>query len=300
VFLINLPVAVLVVAVAVRHVPESRDEQSDPHLDLAGAATGVLGLAGTTYALVAYGDRGLTGTVALSAAAGVAGLAAFVLVERRSAHPMLPVEVFADRQFTSANLVTFAVYGALGGTLFLLVVHLQVVAGFSPLAAGTSLLPITVCMLLLSARGGALAARIGPRLPMTFGPVTIAAGVLLLRSVGPGASYVVDVLPGAALVGLGLSLTVAPLTTTVLAAASHRFAGVASGVNNAVARAAGLLAVAVLPVLAGITGDDYRDPAAFASGFRVAMALCAGLLVLGGALAAATISDAAVRRAGDA
>ena len=295
VFLLNLPLAAVVVAVAVRHLPESRDEDSAHSLDLAGAALGVVGLAGVTYALVGYGEQGGSALVLASAAVGAGALVAFVLVERRARSPMLPVEVFADRQFTAANLVTFAVYGALTGVFFLTVLHLQVVADFSPLAAGAALLPVTVCMLLLSARGGALAARIGPRLPMSLGPVVCAGAVLLLRRIGPGASYVADVLPGAVVFGLGLSLLVAPLTTTALSAAASRFAGVASGVNNAVARTAGLLAVAVLPVLAGIVGDDYRDPVAFAQGFRTAMALCAGLLLVGGAVAVATISDEGVR-----
>lgn len=295
VFLINLPLAVLVVIVARRHVPESRDELSSPHLDLAGAALGAVGLAGTTYALVAYGDSGASGPVLVGAVLGVLGLVAFVVVERRSTHPMLPVEVFAERQFTAANVVTFAVYAALAGVFFLLVVHLQVVGGFSPLAAGAALLPVTGCMLLLSARAGALATRIGPRWPMTLGPLVCGGAVMLLRQVGPGASYVLDVLPGATVFGLGLSLTVAPLTATVLAAAADRFAGVASGVNNAVARAAALLAVAVLPVVAGLSGDDYLDPVAFRAGFRIAMLISAGLLVVGGLLALATVSDAGVR-----
>ncbi len=292
VFLVNLPLAAVVVVVALRHVPESRDELSDPRLDVSGAALGAVGLAGTTYALVAYGDRGLSAAVGLTALAGAVGLVTFVLVERRSSHPMLPMTVFASRQFTAANLVTFAVYGALGGVFFLLVVHLQVVGGFSPLAAGAALLPVTLCMLVLSGRAGALAARIGPRWPMTLGPLVCAAGVLLLRSVGPRASYITEVLPGATAFGLGLALTVAPLTATALAAAPVRYAGVASSVNNAVARAAGLLAVAILPVLAGLGGDDYRDPDAFRAGFRIAMAVSAGLLVIGSALAFATISDA--------
>lgn len=152
-------------------------------------------------------------------------------------------------------------------------------------------------MLLLSARGGALAQRIGPRLPMTAGPLVCAAGLLLMLRIGSGASYATDVLPAVVLLGLGLSLTVAPLTATVLAAASTRHAGVASGVNNAVARAAGLLAVAALPVLAGISGGDYRDPAAFGHGFDVAMVISAGLLVLGGVISALMISDGEVREA---
>ena len=204
---------------------------------------------------------------------------------------MLPPRLFANRQFTAANAVTFAVYAALGGVFFLLVVNLQVVGGFSPLLAGTALLPITLIMLTLSARAGALAGRIGPRLPMTVGPMVAACGVLLLLRIGPHAVYLTDVLPAVTVFGLGLSLLVAPLTTTVLAAAQTRYAGVASGVNNAVARAAGLLAVAVLPVIAGISGDDYKHPPAFADGFRIAMIVSAVLLVVGGIAAAATIRN---------
>lgn len=297
VFLINLPFGALVVFVAIRHVPESRDPGMDPRLDVAGAVLGAAGLAGTTYALVQLGEGGATSAALTAGLVGVAGLIAFVMVERRSTHPMLPVDVFASRQFTAANVVTFAVYGALGGVFFLLVLHLQIVAGFEPLLAGLALLPATAAMLLLSARAGALAQRIGPRLPMTAGPLTCAGGVLLMLRIGPGASYLGDVLPAAVVFGLGLSLTVAPLTAAVLAAASVRHAGVASGVNNAVARAAGLLAVAALPVIGGISGGDYRDPAAFGDGFRMAMLVCAGLLILGGVVAALTISNAGVKAA---
>lgn len=294
VFLINLPLCVVVVVVALRHVPESADPDASPRVDVAGAVLGALGLAGVTYALVAAGERGASTGVLASGLAGVAGLVGFGLVERRSAHPMLPLGIFASRQFSAANAVTFAVYAALGGVFFLLVVHLQVVAGYSPLAAGTSLLPVTVLMLVLSARAGALAARTGPRLPMTVGPLLCAAGVLLMRRIDPGADYVVDVLPGVVVFGLGLSATVAPLTVTVLAAASERHAGLASGVNNAVARTAGLLAVAVLPLAAGLGGTD--DPVGFGRGFDRALLLSAGLLVVGAAVSAVAISDAGVRR----
>ena len=296
VFLVNLPFAALVVLVALRHVPESSDREMDPRLDVVGAVLGAVGLAGLTYALVGLGD-GLGGTEAVALAVGAAALVAFVLLERRSSHPMLPVDVFRSRQFTAANLVTFAVYAALGGVFFLLVLHLQVVAGFSPLLAGTSLLPVTVAMVLLSSRAGALAQRIGPRLPMTVGPLVCAGGLLLMLRIGTGASYLLDVLPAVGVFGLGLALTVAPLTATVLAAASDRHAGVASGVNNAVARTAGLLAVAALPALAGLSGEVYQDPAAFADGFAVAMLVSAGLLVVGGVLSAATIRDDGVRAA---
>ncbi len=289
VFLINLPLCAIVVAVALRHVPESNDPQASPHLDLLGALVGALGLAGVTYALVRSGEDGASAAVLTSGLGGVALLVAFVVVERRSRHPMLPVDIFAERQFSAANAVTFAVYAAIGSVLFLLVVHLQVVAGFPPLLAGLALLPITLLMLVLSSRSGALAARIGPRPQLTLGPLLCAGGVLLMRRIGADASYLFDVLPAVALFGLGLSTAVAPLTVTVLAAAPDRHAGLASGVNNAVARTAGLLAVAVLPVASGLSGADYQRAADFAVGFRTAMLIAAGLLITGSLLAALTI-----------
>ena len=295
IFLINLPLAAAVVLIALRHVPETLDPHAVAHLDILGATLGALGLGGLTYALIAAGG-GWSASVLVAGVVGLAGLAGFVRTERRSSHPMLPPDIFASRQFTAANIVTFAVYAALGGVFFLLVVNLQVVGGFSPLLAGTALLPITVIMLALSARAGALAGRIGPRAPMTAGPLLSAAGVLLLLRLGRNASYLTDVLPAVIVFGLGLSLIVAPLTTTVLAAAETRHAGAASGVNNAVARAAGLLAVAVLPLIAGISGDDYQHPSAFASGFRIAMITCAALLITGSVLAAATIRNPADSR----
>ena len=297
VFLINVPLCAAIVVVALRHVPESFDDEASHHLDLPGAVVGVLGLGALTYGLVALGEEGLSALVVASLAVGVLGLVAFVLVELRSRAPMLPPGIFASRQFTAANLVTFAVYAALGGVFFLLVVHLQVVSGFSPLAAGTALLPVTVAMLLLSPRAGALAERIGPRLPMTVGPLLCAVGTLLMRRIGPDASYVGDVLPAVVVFGLGLSATVAPLTSAVLASADDRHAGVASGVNNAVARTASLLAVAVLPVVAGISGADYTNAAAFQDGFRTAVLASAVLLVAGGLLSLVTVSDDEVRAA---
>ena len=297
IFLISLPVAAAVIAVAQRHVPESRDPEAVPHLDVPGAILGALGLGGVTYALI-DASSGWSPSNVVSAIVGVAAFVAFVLNELRSSHPMLPPSMFTNRQFTAANCVTFLVYAALGGVFFFLVVDLQVVAGFSPLLAGAALLPVTAIMLALSARAGALADRIGPRWPMSLGPIVAAGGVLLLLRIGPQASYVADVLPAVSIFGLGLALLVAPLTTTVLAAAEARHAGLASGVNNAVARAAGLLAVAVLPVLAGIRGDDYQHPEAFLAGFRSAIMLCAALLVLGGGVAAITIRNPRAAPAG--
>lgn len=284
VFLINLPLAAVVVAVALRHVPETRDRDAAPGLDLPGTVLAVAALGALTWSLTALGEQGPGGVPLAVLAAGVAALAAFVVVERRSPHPLVPPLLFADRTFTAANAATLAVYGALGVVFLLLVLELQVVAGFSPLLAGTALLPVTAVMLVFSARSGALAQRIGPRWPMTLGALLGAAALLLLRRIGPGSSWVVDVLPAALVFGAGLTLTVAPLTATVLAAAPDRYAGSASGVNNAVARAAGLLAVAVVPGLAGITGADYTDPAAFDAGFDTAMLISAGLLVLAAAV----------------
>jgi len=286
VFLINVPLAVLVVAVAGRHVPESRDTQMPPKLDVAGVLLCALGLAGLTYGFTAWSARGpgdpvVYGTLLI----GVACLAGFVLQERRSTHPMLPLSIFRSRAFTADNLVTFAVYAALGGVMFLLVLQLQVVSGFEPLIAGLALLPITVIMLLLSARMGALAERIGPRIPMTAGPLIIAVALLWLSRIGPHASYLRDVLPPVILQGLGLAVTVAPLTATALGSVEDRHAGIASGVNNAVARAASLLAVAVLPLAAGLGTGRLTDPAALAPTFRNAMLISAGLLVVGAVIA---------------
>ncbi|QTE29472.1 MFS transporter [Pengzhenrongella sicca] len=297
VFGINLPLAAVVIAVALRHIPESSDPDAARSIDVAGAVTGALGLAGLTYGFTAWPDRGGLDPLVLAAlAAGVAGLVGFVLIERHSRHPMLPLEVFRSRAFSATNLVTFVVYAAIGGVFFFLVLTLQVVTGFSPLAAGLAALPVTLLMLVLSARSGALASRIGPRLPMSVGPLVCAAGVALLAGVGADSTYVADVLPGVVIFGLGLSLTVAPLTATALASASDRHAGIASGVNNAVARAAGLMAVAVLPLAAGV-GSSLLDPAMLGPAHRTAMLLCAGLLAAGGLLAFATIpaSLAAVR-----
>jgi MFS family permease len=216
--------------------------------------------------------------------------------ERRSPNPMLPLAMFRQRQFAAANLETFLVYAALGGLFFFLVIQLQVVAGFSAVLAGSALLPVTFIMLLLSARSGALSTSIGPRLPMSLGPIIAAVGVVLLLRIGPDASYTVDVLPGVTVIGLGLALMVAPLTMTVLAAVESEHAGVASGINNAVARAAGLLAVALLPLIAGISGDDYQQPQAFAEGFSIAMLTCAVLLLAGGLTAAVLIQKPRAER----
>jgi EmrB/QacA subfamily drug resistance transporter len=289
-FLINVPFAALVVWVALRHMPESTNPQAPRRIDVAGAVLAAMGLAGLTYGLTTAGERGFGDPVTLAwLLGGVAALVAFVVVERRSPNPMLPLDIFANPQFNWTNVVTFIIYGAFGAALFLLGIYLQTVVGYSPLLAGLATMPVTALMLLLSARAGRLAQRIGPRLPMTLGPITVGAGLALMARIGPGAGYLTDILPGVVVFGAGLALTVAPLTATVLAAADDRHAGVASGVNNAVARAGSLLAVATIPVVAGLTGDAYQDPARFQSGFRVAMLVSAVLCALGGVIAWFTI-----------
>ena len=252
IFLINLPLGAFVAVMAARHVPETRDPDATGRLDFPGAILAAVGLAATTYALIQAGDDSNNlATILAIAAFGVASLVAFILVERRSPAPMMPLGIFASRQFSAANAVTFAVYAALGGVFFLLVAFLQISLDYSPIAAGAATLPVTALMLLFSARSGALAQRIGPRTPLTIGPLVIAAGMLLMLRIDPGDSYVSSVLPAVIVYGIGLTLVVAPVTATVLAAADSRHSGVASGINNAVARVAGLLAVAVLPARRG-------------------------------------------------
>jgi EmrB/QacA subfamily drug resistance transporter len=292
IFAINLPLAALVVAVAWRHVPESRDTETTGRLDIRGGALVTLGLIGITYGLIDGPSAGWTTPAPLIAIiGGVLFLAAFLAWEKRASAPVLPLSLFSSAQFSAANAVTFAVYGALGGLLFLLPIQLQQVSRYTALQAGISLLPVTAIMLLLSARSGALAGRIGPRLQMTVGPFVIAAGLALFARIGPTASYLTDVLPAVLVFGFGLAIIVAPLTSTALAAAPARYAGAASAVNNDVARAAGLIAVAVLPAAAGLTGAAYLDAGLFTTGFRTASFIAAGVCVLGGALAAATIRN---------
>jgi len=287
IFLINVPLALLVLWVSARHVPESRNPAAAREIDVAGVLAGAIGLGGLTYGFTAWPAHGPgSPRVLLSLAIGVAGLIAFVLQERRSAHPMLPLEIFGSKAFTGANLVTFLVYAANGGVFFLVVLNLQIVAGYSPLASGVALLPVTALMLLLSARAGALGQRIGPRIPMTAGPVICAVGLLLMSRIGANASYWLHVLPAVIIFGIGLSLLVAPLTATALGALDDSYAGIASGVNNAVARAAGLLAVAILPLAAGLGSGGLTDPAALHPVYRNAMMICVALMLCGAAVAA--------------
>ncbi len=247
-------------------MPESKDPSEGGRLDVAGAILVTLGLVGVIYGLIEGPTLGWGSVTTLAALlGGVVLLAAFVLVERRVAQPLMPLELFRSTQFSAANAVTFAVYGGLGGALFLLPVALQEVKGYSPLEAGASLLPVTLLMLLLSARSGALAARIGPRLQMSVGPLVVGAGLALLsRATGTG-SYLTDVLPAVSCSGWAWRAPWRRSTSTVLAAAPAEHTGVASAINNDVARTASLVAVALLPAVAGLTGDSYTHPAELAS-----------------------------------
>lgn len=287
VFLINLPLAVVAVAVTTRFVPESRRDGDEP-LDLIGAALVTVGLAGVVFPLIEVPAHGWSALTVASAVVGAAALVALAPVERRQPVPMVPLDVFRSRQFVGVNLATLAVYAALGGALFLLALQLQTSLGYSALEAGAALLPVTVIMLLLSPRMGAVGERIGPRLPMTIGPLVAGAGLALMARVDPGVSYPATVLPAVVVFGLGLAVTVAPLTSTVLASVPESQAGVASGTNNAVARVAGLLAVATLPAAAGIgpRAGSLRD------GFDRAMLIAAVLCALGGVVSALTITTA--------
>ena len=284
-FLINVPLAVVTVWLAIRAVPETRDEAAPREFDLAGAALATLALGVSTFGLIQSGSLGSSWTTSLVVAGVVIG-GAFVSVERRRRHPMLQPSLFSSTQFSAANGMTFLVYAALGAVFFFLTLQLQVVLRYGPLLAGLATVPVTGLMLFLAAKGGELATRIGPRLPMSLGPLVCALGTALLTGVDAAdagwAGYWPAVLPGVTVFGLGLCLLVAPLTATVLAAAPDRYAGVASGVNNAVARAGSLLAVAALPAAVGLGGADYARPEVFAAGYVRAMWLCAALLAAGG------------------
>ncbi|MFC4048964.1 MFS transporter [Actinomadura syzygii] len=291
VFFINLPLAG-VALVMTRRLAESSDPTSRERgrFDAVGAVLVTLGLAGVIYALIEGPSRGWRPTTVGAAAVGIAALIAFPLVEARVAAPLLPPGLFRSRQFTGANLTTLAVYAAMGGALFLLALQLQQSLGYSALDAGLATLPTTVIMLLASPRMGAVAQRTGPRLPMTAGPLVAGAGLALMARIVPGAGYPEAVLPAVVVFGIGLSLTVAPLTTTVLASVAERHVGVASGVNNAISRMAGLLAVAVLPLAAGLDAGAGQP---LGPGFPRAMYIAAGVAVLGGLVALATVRAAA-------
>jgi EmrB/QacA subfamily drug resistance transporter len=281
VFFINVPIALAVLVLA-RAIPETRDPGASGPVDLLGAALAVAGLAGITWAFIEAPAAARIALPVIVAVGGASALLGFFVVEARRPAPMLDLRLFRSSQFAAANAETLIVYAALGGALFLLPLTLQRAAGYSPLAAGAALLPMTAMVLLLSRRMGRLAERVGPRAPMTVGPIVAAAGLLLLTRVPSHPGYLDGVLPGAVTLGLGLAITVAPLTTTVLAAAPRERAGIGSAINNCIARTGGLLAVATLPAAIGLSGK--LDPATVAAAHPRGMIACAVTCLVGSAV----------------
>jgi EmrB/QacA subfamily drug resistance transporter len=282
--------AAAVVAVGVtRDAGESAAKK--PDVDYAGAALVTLGLAGVTGALIVGPDAGFAQLSVLAALiGGVVLLIAFVVVERGAKSPLVPLDVFRVRQFSGVNAATLVLYAALNGLFFLLMLQLQTTMGYSALRAGASLLPMNALMLVLSPIAGRAAARVGPRVLMVSGSLAAAGGMLLFTRVQTGAHYATSVLPAVVVFGIGLACFVAPLTSVALGALGDQRAGLASGVNNAVARLAGLLAVAGIPLAAGLGGVHELRGTAVSSGFTRAMIICAALCAAGSAIAAVTIS----------
>jgi EmrB/QacA subfamily drug resistance transporter len=296
-FFINLPIAAVAILISLRHVPESRSPGERGPLDVPGPVLAALSLGGITYGLIEGPASGWPAADVAALTAGLLLFAVFILAEFRVRNPLMPPSIFRSRQFSGANTATFAIYGALGAVLFLLVIQLQDGLGYSPLLAGVALLPSILLLLLFASASGRLAARIGPRLPMTAGPLLAGAGMALLMRVTPGAGYVTTVLPGVLVFGSGLVLTVPALTTTALGALPADQAGLASAVNNDVARAAGLIAVAVIPALAGIpTGGSAVQASVLAVRFPAGMLICAVLCAAGGVVSFLTIPGRTARQ----
>jgi EmrB/QacA subfamily drug resistance transporter len=253
-FLLNVPVAALVVVCALRAVPETRDPHAAHGLDIIGAGLGVICLGAATWALTESGTRGWADSAVIAAGTiSLVGGAAFVYRMLHARDPLVPPSLFRSREFTVTNLATVLLYASIGVTFFLVAYELQVAAGWSALQSGAAMLPATVLMFLFSARSGDLAQRIGPRLQLTIGPLIAAAGLLLLSRIGPDASWAADVFPGAVIFGLGLVTFVAPLTATVMGSVSPDRVSIASGVNNAIARTSSLASLAVIPGVSGLS-----------------------------------------------
>ncbi len=283
IFLLNVPVAAAVFVVAMLRLPRSGREERGRPVDVCGAFLATASLGAITFAVIQAPELGFGDPLILTAAAcGGAGAAGFFLVELHRPHPMMPLGVFRIRSFTAANIVTAAVYGPLSGMFFLVTVYLQNALGYSPLEAGAASLPVTVLMVALSPAAGELAHRIGPRALLTAGPLVIATSLVLMAGIAPGDPYFPDVALAMGIFGLGLASSVSPVTSSALAALEDSRSGLASGINNSVARTSQLLAVASLPPLAGLTGDAFIDVPRFVDRFPVAMFIAAGVAVLGG------------------
>jgi EmrB/QacA subfamily drug resistance transporter len=260
IFAINVPIVLVTMFLILRVVPEGRERDPDARVDVVGALLCAVGLAGMTFGLIEQPLRGWGDPVVAGTLIGGAVLfAGFLVWEARTSHPMLPLPLFRRHNFTFGNIETFAMYGGLGVLFFLLVLFLQQVAGYSALAAGTATLPVTLVMFALSMRFGAMADRHGPRFFMGVGPLVAAAGLALFLRLDADVDYVTDLLPGLVVFSVGLAMTVAPLTATVLADADDSNAGIASGVNNAIARVAGLVAIAAVGAVVAASFESKLD-----------------------------------------
>ncbi|WP_375757180.1 MFS transporter [Corallococcus exercitus] len=282
IFAINvLPIAVTLTLLARMEEPARPD---GARIDVLGAVLACLGLGGPVYALIEQGTVGWTHpTVRVSLGVGVPALTAFLFQERRSTHPMMPLGLFRERNFWVGNLATTSIYGALALGEFVITLFLQQVAGFRATTAGLALMPTTVIMLLLSSVSGGLAGRFGPRLFMAVGPCVAGAGFLLMLRVGTPVDFWTQMLPGVLVFGLGLTTTVAPLTSAVLGSVRKEQAGIGSAINNAIARVAGLIAIAFTGLIVG--------PRLDVAGFHRVMLVATVLLVLGGVISALGIRD---------
>jgi EmrB/QacA subfamily drug resistance transporter len=293
VFFSIVPFAAAAAWIAFRHEPAAKvgRKSKTGSLDYLGAVLVTLALAGIVAGLITGPDAGFTSPLVLALTiGGIAALIAFLFVESRAQTPLLPLDVFGSREFVGANLNTLFVYAALNGLFFLLMLQLQNGLNYSALRAGASLLPINFLLLFLSPRAGHLAERIGARIPMAVGSLIAAIGMLLFIRVKPGTSYLGSVVPALVVFGIGLGLLVAPLTTAALRSLGDKRTGIASGVNNASARLAGLLATAAIPVAAGIGGAHEPRGPALAAAFTRAMIISAILCGIGAIVAALMIS----------
>jgi EmrB/QacA subfamily drug resistance transporter len=261
IFALNIPIVLITLGLVSRVMTPGRPRPADARVDFVGAALCAFGLAGITYGLIEQPRKGWSDpTVWLPLAAGAVMFLSFIVWEARSRHPMLPLSLFKRRNFTIGNVETFSMYAGLGLLFFFLVLYLQQVAGYSAVEAGSTTIPVTLVMFLLSTRFGALADRYGPRFFMGVGPLVAAAGLALFIPIGADVDYLTDLLPGLLVFAVGLSMTVAPLTATVLADADEKNAGIASGVNNAIARVASLIAIAAVGALvASSFGASLRE-----------------------------------------
>lgn len=278
IFLINIPLLLLTAWLGRRSIKESR-AQTERRVDFTGAALAIVGLGGLTFGLIEGPGSSWSALALVPLVTGAVSSLLFLWVEHHKRDPMLPLRLFRSRNFTAANASTFAMYGGLGGFFFILTIYLQTTLHYSSIAAGLSSLPVTVMMVFFSGRVGALAGKFGPRWFMTFGPILAGLGILTLLSLREGSIYWLNVLPGIVLFGLGLSTTVAPLTTTVLASVKKEDSGIASAINNAVSRVSGLVVIALL----GLFGA--------ANAYQFAVLLCGVLAIIAGALAAILVRN---------